>query len=160
MKKLICIPVVAVLALSGCNQRLSNAEMIGMAAGGIVGGFAGAQIGHGVWNMTMAGVGAAGGVATGYVLGRKLEASDMVFYNKITSKQLASASQGQILNWSNPETGNSGVIRPVSEYKMSNGRLCKGYRSTVAFSDEVQFGSGTSCQISRGTWQMISDDFS
>ncbi len=160
MKKLIFIPLVVILSLSGCGQRLSNAELIGVAAGGIAGGFVGAQIGHGVWNLTWMAIGAGGGAVAGYELGRKLEESDWVFYNNITSHDLASSTNGEMFNWTNPETGNSGVIRPVSTYKMVNGMICKGYRSTVAFSDEVQSGTGTACQNRGGEWQMISDDFS
>ena len=120
----------------------------------------GAQIGGGLWNLAWTAVGAAGGVAGGYELGRKLEESDLVFYKKITTNELTASSNGEMFNWSNPKTGNSGVIRPVSQYTMANGRICRGYRSTVAFSDVVQSGSGTSCQGSNGAWQMITDDFS
>jgi len=161
MKKQFCIPLMLVLTLGGCGQKLSNAEMLGMALGGVVGGFAGAQIGHGMWNMAWMAAGAAGGVAGGYVVGRKLEESDMVFYRKITNTELASAEKGAVLNWTNPETGNSGIIRPVHTYNVADGRVCKGYRSTVAFSaDTVQSGTGTACLTADGSWQIVSDDFS
>jgi len=161
MKTLFYIPLMLVLTLGGCGQKLSKAEMLGMALGGVVGGFAGAQIGHGMWNMAWMAAGAAGGVAGGYVVGRKLEESDMVFYRKITNSELASAETGTVLDWTNPETGNSGIIRPVHTYTIAGGRICKGYRSTVAFSsDAVQSGTGTACLTTDGSWQIVSDDFS
>jgi len=161
MKKLFCIPVMLVLTLGGCGQKLSNAEMLGIALGGVVGGFAGAQIGGGLWNTAWTAVGAAGGAAGGYVAGRKLEESDMVFYRKLTNTELASAEDGAVLNWTNPETGNSGIIRPVHTYNIADGRVCKGYRSTVAFSsDAIQSGAGTACLTTDGSWQIVSDDFS
>lgn len=149
------------LSLSGCGQRLSNAEMVGMALGGVVGGFAGAQIGSGMWNTALIAVGAVGGVAGGYQVGRKLEESDMVFYRKITATKLALANDGAVFNWNNPETGNSGIIRPVRTYQVTGGRICKGYRSTVAFSsDAIQSGTGAACLSTDGRWQIVSDDFS
>ncbi len=160
MKKLICVPVVLVLTLSGCGQKLSNAEMVSMAVGAALGGYIGSQFGHGLWNTALIAVGAAGGAAGGYVVGRKLEESDMVFYKNLTDTELADANKGSVLNWSNPETGNSGIIRPVRTFKVADGRVCKGYRSTVAFADIVQSGAGTACQTADGSWQIVSDDFS
>jgi surface antigen len=160
MKKIICVPVVLVLTLTGCGQRLSNAEMVGMAVGGILGGYAGSQIGHGLWNTAWMAVGAASGVAGGYVTARKLGESDMAHYKSVTGNELAAAERGDILNWTNPETGNSGIIRPVRTYASEEGNVCKGYRSTVAFSDVVQSGSGSACLTTDGSWQIVADDFS
>ena len=134
--------------------------MASIAVGAALGGYVGSQFGHGMWNMAWTVVGAAGGAAGGYVVGRKLEESDLVFYKSITDTKLATANKGTVLNWYNPKTGNSGIIRPVRTYEIANGRICKGYRSTVAFSNIVQSGAGAACQTANGNWQIISDDFS
>jgi len=160
MHKMIALPILLVLALSGCQQRMTYTEMAGVVVGGAVGGYAGSMIGHGIWQKSFMAVGTAAGAGAGYIAAKRLEQSDFVLYRQATNRGLASANDGSELNWSNPETGHSGLFRPVRTYNVADGRTCRSYRSTIALSDDIQYGTGTACQKPDGSWQIVSDDFS
>jgi len=160
MRKMAILPVLFVLALSGCQQRMTYTEMAGVVVGGAIGGYTGSMIGHGIWQKTFMASGVAAGAAAGYITAQKLEQSDFVLYQQTTNQGLASANDGSELNWSNPETGHSGLFRPIRTYSIADGRTCRSYRATVALNDEIQHGNGTACQKPDGSWQIVSDDFS
>ena len=81
-------------------------------------------------------------------------------YERTAQKGLAQASDGQILEWQNPETGNSGIFRTIRSFKMADGRYCRQYRATVSFEKNVRSGVGMACRQDGGQWQVVSDDFS
>lgn len=154
--------IVLVLALGGCaNIEMTREEMIGTAGGALAGGVIGAGIGGGlIMNSLFATVGTLGGGVAGYMTTRALIGSDRVEYDRTTQKGLASAQDGQVLDWKNPETGNSGIFRPVRSFYTADGSYCRQYRSTVAFEKGVYSGNGMACLRANGIWQVVSDDFS
>ena len=105
----------------------------------------------------------AGGVIVGglvgYEGGRILKESDMSFYKGAANKALSSDGNGTTTNWKNPETGHSGVFRPLKTIITLNGQTCRHFRSTVAFADTVESGNGTACQQVDGNWKIISNYF-
>lgn len=154
--------IVLILALGGCaNVQMSREEMLGTAAGAAVGGIIGYQIGGGIlMNSLFATVGTLAGGTAGYVGTRMLLGSDRAAYDDTTKKGLASAEDGQILEWANPETGNSGIFRATGSYRNVQGQRCRQYRAAVAFSDGVRSGAGIACEQADGNWKVVSDDFS
>jgi len=154
--------IVLILALGGCaNVQMNREEMLGAAAGAAVGGIVGYQFGGGMLVkslFTTAGT-LVGGTA-GYVTTRMLMGSDRRAYDTTTQKGLASADDGEIVEWRNPETGNSGIFRATGSYRNAQGQPCRQYRSTVAFSDSVRSGGGIACQQANGYWKVVTDDFS
>jgi len=142
----------AVLAvtLGGCADvdmgNMNREEMLGTAAGAAVGGILGFQLGGGLLlNSTFAALGTIGGGAAG-------------FYT--TQKGLKESSDGQVVDWHNPETGNSGIFRPSRSFNLGDGRYCRQYRTTVSFDKSVHSGDGMACRNADGQWEVVSDDFS
>lgn len=160
MKKVMSIALI--LALGGCaNVHMSREEMLGTAAGAAVGGIVGAQFGGGLlMNSLFATAGTLVGGTAGFVTTRTLMGSDRAAYDETTQKGLASADDGQVVEWRNPQTGNSGIFRATHSYRNSLGQQCRRYRSAVAFSDSVRSGAGIACQQADGRWKVVSDDFS
>jgi surface antigen len=161
MKRKIAAVVMAV-SLAGCaNADMTREEMLGAAAGAAAGGFLGYQLGGGILvNSLFATIGTVAGGAGGYYATRALMGSDLAAYERTAQKGLAQASDGQILEWQNPETGNSGIFRTIRSFKMADGRYCRQYRATVSFEKNVRSGVGMACRQYGGQWQVVSDDFS
>jgi len=161
MKRKIAAVVIAV-SLAGCaNADMTREEMLGAAAGAAAGGLLGYQLGGGILvNSLFATIGTVAGGAGGYYATRALMGSDLAAYERTAQKGLAQASDGQILEWQNPETGNSGIFRTIRSFKMADGRYCRQYRATVSFEKNVRSGVGMACRQDGGQWQVVSDDFS
>lgn len=159
MKKITALALAA--SLGGCgNIDMTREEMLATAAGAAVGGIVGYQIGGTVLvNSLFAAAGTVVGGAGGYLTIRALQGSDRAAYDDTAQKGLASAEDGQIVDWKNPETGHSGIFRPVRSFYTAEGRWCRQYRATVAFSEDVQSGVGMACLGNDGRWQIVSDQF-
>jgi surface antigen len=152
------IVLIALLA-AGCGGRMSTSEMVGAGLGLAAGGAIGYQFGGGLGQALSTAAGALIGGTAGYVIGRRLSPSDRAEYDRTAQQALAEAPDGGLRDWSNPSTGNSGIIRPVRSYH-TDGRLCRQYRATVAFDRDVLSGTGTACLQADGQWLVVSDAFS
>lgn len=161
--------IIMALSIAGCaNENMSREELLGTAAGAAAGGFIGYSIGgfglgvgsDSVVNSLFATVGTAAGGYAGYHTTRALMGSDLAEYKRTAEKGLAQANDGQVLDWKNIETGNSGIFRTVGSFRMNDGRLCRQYRTTVSYDKNVRSGVGIACRQPNGHWQVISDDFS
>ena len=154
--------IVLALSLGGCaNVDMSREEMLGAAAGAAAGGFLGYQIGGGlIMNSLFATVGTVAGGATGFYATQALIGSDRAAYDKTAQRGLNESNDGEVVNWRNPETGNSGIFRPVRSFYLADGRYCRQYRATVSFEKNVPSGAGMACRQDNGQWAVVSDDFS
>ena len=150
MKKVTSI--VLILALGGCaNAQMNREEMLGTAAGAALGGSVGFQFGGGMlMNSLFTTAGTLVGGGAGYLTTRAL----------MGSARRSQAFLGGVVEWRNPETGNSGIFRATHSYRNGQGQQCRQYRSTVAFTDGVRSGGGIACQQANGSWKVVADDFS
>jgi surface antigen len=62
---------------------------------------------------------------------------------------------GDIAEWENAETGNSGRIDPGPTYRRTTGRLCRQYTHTFWRDKEKRRDNGTACQLEDGSWEVI-----
>ncbi len=154
--------IVLALTLGGCaNVDMNREEMLGTAAGAAVGGFLGYQLGGGIlMNSMFATAGAFAGGAAGFSATRALMGSDRAAYEQTAQRGLNESKDGEIVEWQNPETGNSGIFRPVRSFQLADGRYCRQYRATVSFEKNVRSGAGMACRRGNGQWAVVSDDFS
>lgn len=155
---------VLLLALSGCaglkerTQQVTWLEVLGTVGGAAIGGVVGSQFGAGFGGSLYTAGGALVGGTLGYATARRLAPTDQALYDSTANKALAEARPGEVLSWTNAETGNSGIFRTVESYQAADGRLCRSYRTTVAFPDAVEAGGGTACRQTDGSWQQLSDE--
>ena len=161
MRVLKTITVSGVLLLSACggNQSMDKdvTGWIGGGVGALLGGWAGSQFGGGTGELIFTGLGAVIGGSAGYEAGRSLGAADHAIY-KNTIKGTLNDPAGQS-TWKNDDTGTSGYVSTAQTFKDGNGRLCRGFRSTVAFDDGVVSGNGAACKDSTGDWVLVADAF-
>jgi len=160
-KKSALAPAVILALVSGCadNARDNFINADGFAVGAAAGGYVGSHIGVGTANLVNIGIGAAVGGMGGVYLASKIAQTDIPFYKDAANLSLGHAPTGKVHRWTNPESGNSGVIRSTSTAYSSNGMVCRPYRSTVTLKDKITSTDGTACQMANGRWQIVSDRF-
>lgn len=161
MKKIV-VAVVA-LSLAGCateNMKFNSAGMLGAAMGGAAGGLVGAQLGGGTGQTLLMAGGVLAGATMGYVVGRRLEASDWSMHDSNARKALSGGRDGEPVGWQNPATGASGIFRPTRSYRMQTGEMCRDYRAIISYGDTVESGEGTACQGNDGLWYAMAEQTS
>jgi surface antigen len=153
---------ILLFALVGCADPKINvtaAQALGVLVGGGSGGIIGAQFGRGDGQIFYATVGTLVGAGAGYKIAPRLLPSDRAFYDRSTQRAWAEAADGEMVSWSNPETGVSGIVRPVASYRTGHGELCRQYRVAVVFRGGVEAGEGTACRQPDGGWAKLADRF-
>lgn len=170
MRKIAIVSVTALTALTGACANVDTGygvttyEAMGIVAGGLAGGSIGAGIGGGVGQMVSMAGGTIIGAGIGYEAAAMLGASDQAEYDKTAQQALASAADGSVVNWGNPETGNGGIIIPTRSFRTGDGRTCREYRVTHAVKEEGA-SAGTiirkdsaACLQADGTWYKLEDE--
>jgi len=154
----VAVLTAAVLLASCADDKLTEGEALGTAVGAIAGGYVGYQFGGGIGQWIFTTTGAIIGSAVGFEVGSQMFPSDKEAYDRTARQALAGAGDGQILSWSNGETGNSGIFRPTRSFYLPGERYCRDYRATFALQNGVLSGTGTACQQADGSWQVMSRD--
>lgn len=161
------LAVAAVSLLAGCTQPggrpnsgvLSgggvNKQDIGTLAGAGLGAWAGSNIGKGKGNIVGIAAGTLLGAALGNQVGASLDRADMSYYNQTSQSALETGQPGQSFPWSNPQSGNSGVVIPSNYYQTPQGQYCREYTQRIQVGGKTQEGYGTACRQPDGTWQVI-----
>ncbi|BAE49691.1 RT0821/Lpp0805 family surface protein [Paramagnetospirillum magneticum] len=148
--------VSALLALSllgGCaDAKLGQTG--GAILGGIGGGLLGSQFGGGIGRVLMTSLGAALGAYAGSELGKKLDKADKEEVLKAEEKA-QDGPVGETIAWSNPQSGNSGTVTPVSENTDAQGRTCRDYQSTITVDGKDETVTGTACKQADGSWSAV-----
>jgi surface antigen len=162
MKKSIAAALSGALLLSGCanmpppnlNKPATMGEVVGAVAGGVGAGLAMYYMGPGGgWGrVVLAALGATAGAAVGYQAGSMLSQMDMRKVEGAANQAFSQAPNGQAVGWDNPETGNSGLFMPTSTYIMTDGTLCRDFKTSVATQQATGQTQGTACRMSDGSW--------
>lgn len=163
----IIVAVASVSLLSACTQpggRPNSGVMqgggvnksdIGTILGGVGGGVLGSQIGGGSGKTVATIGGALLGAALGNSLGQSLDRADMVYYNQTSQQALERGQPGQSFPWTNPQSGNSGVVTPGSYYQAGNGQYCREFSQNISVGGKTERAYGTACRQPDGAWQIV-----
>ena len=137
-KTFLALTLAATLSLGACASQngawptiggQGGKESLGQLAGAIGGGIIGSNVGGGKGQLIATGVGALAGAWLGGELGRSLDKADQQFMSNAVN-QAQSAPIGEPIQWSNPESGNSGVVTPVRDGFAGN-NYCREYEQTI-----------------------------
>lgn len=137
----------------GGGSTIFTKENMGGVGGAVVGGVLGSNVGKGKGQLAATAVGAILGGMAGQSIGRSLDKADQMYANQAFGSA-ASGPIGQAVNWSNPNSGNSGVITPLRQGRTNNGAVCREFEQTIIIQGKAEKGVGTACQNSDGTWQI------
>jgi len=72
--------------------------------------------------------------------------------NAVSSVDLATLP-GEAVGWANAETGARGSITGLTE-STRDGRLCRGFVTTLENYDGVRLFRGEACMVNAGVWRM------
>lgn len=132
-----------------------NKSDIGTVVGGVAGGVLGHQIGGGSGKTIATIAGTLLGAALGNSVGQSLDRADMAYYNQTSQAALERGQPGQTFPWSNPQSGNSGVITPGTYYQTGSGQYCREYSQNITVGGRTERAYGTACRQPDGTWQIV-----
>ena len=157
MKKVMVVS--AALLLGACadlsqENRVIGARVASSVGGGIIGGYIGSMFGGGVGNLIFIAVGAAAGGGAGYYFGDSLLPSDQAKFQTSTRFALNNATDGELVNWTNPETGVAGSIVPIRTYYAGNATYCRDFTATISAPEGIGNGEGRGCRVAGGPWRI------
>lgn len=150
--KIFTVPVVA-LSLVAC-QGAGNKEVVGTLGGAAAGGLIGSQIGSGSGKAAAILAGVLIGGLIGNQIGRSLDEQDRQRAARAAARSF-DGPPGSTSAWRNPNSGNSGVIRPTTgTYAGPNGRPCRDFNHEITLNDgRREVIRGTACQNPDGSWE-------
>lgn len=156
-KTVLSLCALSMIGLSGCQtlQDQGDKQLIGTGSGAILGGLLGSQVGGGSGRLWATGAGVLLGGLLGSEIGASLDKADMAYANQANTRA-HTAPVGEVISWSNPETGNSGRVVPVKEgYSQTSGDYCREYQQTIIVGGEEQSAYGTACRRPDGSWEVV-----
>lgn len=149
---------IAAGSLTACQQYPGGPGMrkeeFGALTGAAAGAAVGSNVGGGKGRVAAIALGTLLGAAMGGDIGRSLDRADMMYYHRKSQMALETTPSGQALPWRNPETGTSGVIKPLNVYQADNGKYCREYTQTITVGGRTQEGYGRACRQQDGSWQL------
>jgi len=150
--KIFTVPVVA-LSLAAC-QGAGNKETFGTLGGAAAGGLIGSQIGSGSGKAAAILAGVLIGGLIGNQIGRHLDDQDRERAAQAAARSF-DGPQGSSSSWRNPDSGNSGVVRPTTgTYAGPDGRPCRDFNHEVTLNDgRREVIRGTACKNPDGSWE-------
>ena len=157
MKRVISAIIVSTLVLGGCanQQQMGSKQTIGAITGAVLGGFLGSHVGGGKGQVWATGAGIILGALAGSNIGQQLDAADTVMMERTSQAALEHTRTGTTSVWNNPDTGNSGSVKPVRTYQRTDGTYCREYTQTVMIAGEPHEALGTACRQPNGTWKIV-----
>ena len=151
----LAVAATAVFALAACTDGAGQKESIGTLLGAVVGGVAGAQVGSGRGQLVATGVGTLLGAYFGNEIGKSLDRADQLYLQQAEQQALV-APIGETITWSNPDSGNSGSIRPTREgTRVDTGDYCREFQQTITVGGSTEDAYGRACQRPDGTWEIV-----
>lgn len=143
------------LALTACAEGREG-ETIGTVAGGALGALLGSQIGGGKGQLAAVAIGAIAGAWGGSELGKKMDEEDKVYAQRTAQDAMEYNKAGQTSSWRNPDSGNSGTVKPTQTYENAAGKDCREFETSIFVDGEQEKGIGTACRQPDGSWQIES----
>jgi surface antigen len=114
----------------GAIGKGSKTQMIGVAAGTLLGALAGSS------------------------MGSSLDKSDALYAQRAHT-QATAAPIGQSIAWSNPDSGHQGTVVATREgQNTATGEYCREFQQTVQVGGEMQRGYGVACRQPDGSWRI------
>jgi len=135
----------------GITQGTCNRESVGTVMGGVIGGIIGNKTSSRKNKTVSTLAGTVFGALIGKEIGRNMDNADAGCSNQVLER----ASDGQAVNWKNPDTNNSYSMTPYKSYQQDDGRYCRRYRTTVREGAREKTYDETACRNDQGMWETL-----
>lgn len=156
VKKVAAVIMITAL-LGACAERgVGQKEGAGTLVGAGLGALAGSQIGKGKGQLAAVAIGALLGAFAGNEIGKTLDKADQAALEN-AGEQARTAPIGKTIDWSNPESGNSGSVTPIREGRHTGtGNYCREFKQTVTIDGRTEEAFGVACRQPDGSWKITS----
>jgi surface antigen len=145
---------VTALSLTACDY--GTKETIGTLAGAGLGAWAGSAIDNrGSGGVIAVAAGTVIGGLIGNQIGKGLDKVDRMEAGKAQYSSLEYGRSGQSRDWYNPDTGNGGSYTPQAAYKDKSGTYCREYQQNITVGGRNETAYGTACRQPDGTWKVV-----
>jgi surface antigen len=85
-----------------------------------------------------------------------LAPSDWERIRLFASTSMVGTANGDVLDWTNPETGTNGTLTPTAGMRSEpDGRSCRGFALTVSDIRGIRRYRGDACRATDGMWQLF-----
>jgi surface antigen len=144
-----------VATLGACaNSGYGPKESLGALTGAALGGWAGSTIDSGTGRLAATAAGVVLGGLLGSQIGRGLDQADQQAAWRTEQTALERNPDGASSRWDNPNNGTYGYTVPRSTYQTASGQYCREYQTTVVVNGRAETGVGTACRQPDGTWRI------
>lgn len=116
------------------------------------GALLGNQFGKGSGKVAMTVVGGLAGAFLGHEIGANLDAADQAAAAKASEKAL---SENHPSTWANPENGHKGDIQPGRTFINAEGQTCREYQTTVYIDGKKDTAIRRACEGADKRWRDI-----
>tara|TARA_Y100001968_G_C19326332_1_gene701946 strand:+ start:364 stop:837 length:474 start_codon:yes stop_codon:yes gene_type:complete len=153
----IIVAIAMTVFLAACAERgIGQKEGAGTLAGAGLGALAGSQIGKGKGQLAAVAIGALLGAFAGNEIGKSLDKADQVELARAGEKA-RTVPIGKRVDWSNPDSGNSGSVTPIREGRqVGSGNYCREFKQTVTIDGRTEEAYGVACRQPDGSWKISS----
>jgi surface antigen len=142
------------LSLTACDY--GTKETIGTLAGAGLGAWAGSAIdNNGSGGVIAVAAGTVIGGLLGSQIGKGLDKVDRQEAGQAQFSSLEYGRSGQSRQWYNPDTGNGGSVTPKAAYQNPRGQYCREYQQNITVGGKNETAYGTACRQSDGTWKVV-----
>ena len=143
--------------LAACAERgIGQKEGAGTLVGAGLGALAGSQIGKGKGQLAAVAIGTLLGAFAGNEIGKSLDKADQAELAR-AGEEARTAPIGKTIDWSNPNSGNSGSVTPVREGRhVESGNYCREFKQTVTIDGRTEEAYGVACRQPDGSWKITS----
>lgn len=153
MKKAILAVAVAAVIGTGCANATKQEQ--GALAGAVLGaggayGLADNSSNKELWIVA----GTLLGALAGQAIGERLDERDRLLAGQSFQKSMELSPDATSVGWSNPNTGNSGTVTPVSTTVASSGQPCREFSQTIIVGGKEEQAYGTACRMADGSWDI------
>lgn len=146
--------IAALIPLAACDY--GNKEGLGTLAGAALGAWAGSAVDDsGSGGVVAVAAGTIIGGLIGNQIGRGLDKVDRMEAERTYQTTLETSPSGQANSWYNPDTGNSGSVVARPAYQASSGEYCREFTQTVNIGGRAEQAYGTACRQPDGTWKIL-----
>jgi surface antigen len=150
-----CQPQNGMQPNTGIGGTNINKSQVGTLAGALAGGFAGSNLGKGSGKTLGIAAGALLGGLVGGSIGQSLDNADQQALTNTAQSAFETGKTGAPARWSNPDSGNSGVITPTRTFQTAQGQYCREFSQNINVGGQRQEAFGTACRQNDGSWKIV-----
>ncbi len=150
--RIIIIYLIILTFLTSCANS-QDSKRIGQVFGAISGTIIGSKLGKGTGKNISIASGTILGSIIGEHLAKKISESDMDFISKKTKEVLTDEEIGKKYSWKNLESGNSGYVKSMKNFKNRN-KNCKEIKQVINFNSNKNEIYSSACKQADGSWKI------